>query len=215
MISPPDLSRLTEAEKDALILALWTQVQVLTARAWRSWRPGCRSRRRPRATPACRRRKGTRRTGRGRTSRRGRAKAASGARVAVARWPRNPTSSSSPKRQPAPPAGRRSARATRCCTRATTRSPCRRAGPPGGHQGRALCRPLPVLRRHDLGAGAGRHGGGRAVRPVGPGAGALPALHPRHQRPAADPAVLAPVRVGDQRGRLGRPVPAGQAALRR
>jgi transposase len=32
MISPPDLSRLTEAEKDALILALWTQVQVLTAR---------------------------------------------------------------------------------------------------------------------------------------------------------------------------------------
>jgi transposase len=32
MISPPDLSRLTEAEKDALILALWAQVQALTAR---------------------------------------------------------------------------------------------------------------------------------------------------------------------------------------
>jgi transposase len=32
MISPPDLSRLTEAEKDALILALWAQVQTLTAR---------------------------------------------------------------------------------------------------------------------------------------------------------------------------------------
>src|SRR3954447_25958638 len=32
MIPPPDLSRLTEAEKDALILALWAQVQALTAR---------------------------------------------------------------------------------------------------------------------------------------------------------------------------------------
>ena len=32
MIPPPDLSTLTEAEKDALILALWAQVQALTAR---------------------------------------------------------------------------------------------------------------------------------------------------------------------------------------
>ena len=32
MVSPPDLSKLTEAEKDALILALWAQVQALTAR---------------------------------------------------------------------------------------------------------------------------------------------------------------------------------------
>ena len=32
MTPPPDLSRLTEAEKDALILALWAQVQTLTAR---------------------------------------------------------------------------------------------------------------------------------------------------------------------------------------
>src|ERR671932_1552359 len=32
MVSPPDLSQLIEAEKDALILALWTQVQALTAR---------------------------------------------------------------------------------------------------------------------------------------------------------------------------------------
>src|SRR4051812_10904727 len=32
MIPPPDLSTLTEAEKDALILALWAQVQSLTAR---------------------------------------------------------------------------------------------------------------------------------------------------------------------------------------
>src|SRR5918994_7476745 len=32
MIPPPDLSRLTETEKDALILALWVQVQTLTAR---------------------------------------------------------------------------------------------------------------------------------------------------------------------------------------
>jgi transposase len=32
MIPPPDLSRLTAAEKEALILALWTQVQALTAR---------------------------------------------------------------------------------------------------------------------------------------------------------------------------------------
>jgi transposase len=32
MIPPPDLRKLTEAEKDALILALWAQVQTLTAR---------------------------------------------------------------------------------------------------------------------------------------------------------------------------------------
>src|ERR671926_1652919 len=32
MGSPPDLSQLTEAEKDALILALWAQVQTLSAR---------------------------------------------------------------------------------------------------------------------------------------------------------------------------------------
>ena len=32
MTPPPDLSRLTETEKDALILALWAQVQALTAR---------------------------------------------------------------------------------------------------------------------------------------------------------------------------------------
>src|SRR4051812_41292660 len=32
MMPPPDLSRLTEAEKDTLILALWAQVQALTAR---------------------------------------------------------------------------------------------------------------------------------------------------------------------------------------
>src|SRR5919199_1564063 len=32
MIPPPDLDRLTEAEKDTLILALWAQVQALTAR---------------------------------------------------------------------------------------------------------------------------------------------------------------------------------------
>jgi transposase len=32
MIPPPDLSKLTESEKDALILALWVQVQTLTAR---------------------------------------------------------------------------------------------------------------------------------------------------------------------------------------
>jgi hypothetical protein len=29
---PPDLSQLSEAERDALIVALWTQVQALTAR---------------------------------------------------------------------------------------------------------------------------------------------------------------------------------------
>jgi len=32
MMPPPDLSKLAEAEKDALILALWAQVQALTAR---------------------------------------------------------------------------------------------------------------------------------------------------------------------------------------
>src|SRR4051794_26494762 len=32
MMLPPDLSRLTEAEKDTLILALWAQLQALTAR---------------------------------------------------------------------------------------------------------------------------------------------------------------------------------------
>ena len=32
MMPPPDLTKLTEAEKDALILTLWAQVQSLTAR---------------------------------------------------------------------------------------------------------------------------------------------------------------------------------------
>jgi hypothetical protein len=32
MISPPALSTLTSADKDALIVLLWTQVQALTAR---------------------------------------------------------------------------------------------------------------------------------------------------------------------------------------
>ena len=32
MVPVPDLGRLTEAEKDTLILALWAQVQALTAR---------------------------------------------------------------------------------------------------------------------------------------------------------------------------------------
>ena len=32
MTPPPDLSRLTEAEKDALILALWARVAELEAR---------------------------------------------------------------------------------------------------------------------------------------------------------------------------------------
>ena len=32
MMPPPDLTKLTEAEKDALILTLWAQVQTLTAR---------------------------------------------------------------------------------------------------------------------------------------------------------------------------------------
>jgi transposase len=32
MMPPPDLRKLTEAEKDALILTLWAQVQSLTAR---------------------------------------------------------------------------------------------------------------------------------------------------------------------------------------
>ena len=35
MMPPPDLSKLTEAEKDALILALWAQAQTLTARVAR------------------------------------------------------------------------------------------------------------------------------------------------------------------------------------
>ena len=49
-----------------------------------------------------------------------------------------------------------------------------------------------------------RDGAGLAVRRLGPGAGALPALHPRDELPAADPAVVAPVRAADQRGCLGR-----------
>src|SRR4051794_15264446 len=88
------------------------------------------------------------------------------------------------------------------------------AGAPGGHPGGALPRPLHVLRRHDPGARARGPGGRLALRGLDPGAGALPALHPRHQLPAADPALPAPVRAADQRRRLGRPVPPRQAAVR-
>src|SRR5215213_4913665 len=80
------------------------------------------------------------------------------------------------------------------------------AGAPGGHPGRTLSRPLPVLRRGHPGAGPGRDGGGLALRRLDPGAGALP---------AADPAVPAPVRAADQRGRLGCLVPPRRAAVRR
>ena len=92
MMPPPDLTKLTEAEKDALILTLWAQVQTLTARVAElearlsqpPKTPGNSSLRRPRET---------RRTGRRRPSAPGRARAAWAGWAVAARWPRNPINS--------------------------------------------------------------------------------------------------------------------------
>ena len=88
------------------------------------------------------------------------------------------------------------------------------AGPPGGDPGGTLCRAVPLLRRHHPGPGARGAGARLAVQPEHHGTGDLPALHPRDQLPAADPAVPEPVRAGDQRGGTGRDVPPRRALLR-
>ena len=89
------------------------------------------------------------------------------------------------------------------------------AGPPRGDaRGTPRRTPL-VLRRHDPGARAGRDGAGLALRSEHRGDGAVPALHPRHQRPAPVPPVRASVRARHRRGRARRPVPPRQAGLRR
>jgi transposase len=82
MTPPPDLSRLTEAEKDALILALWARVAELEARLDAPPKtPGNSS------LPPSRGHKANR-PERGR-----RAGAAWAGRAVAARWPRSPTSS--------------------------------------------------------------------------------------------------------------------------
>ena len=131
MVSPPDLSKLTEAEKDALILALWAQVQALTARIAeleaRLKQPpktpdnsGLPPSKGPKANrPKKEKRGGPRQGSVGRQG---------GGRplAAVARWRRSRTSLSSPGQRYAPTVMPHSGRTITCCTPAMTRSTCRR-----------------------------------------------------------------------------------------
>jgi transposase len=82
MTPPPDLSRLTEAEKDALILALWARVAELEVRLSEPPKtPGNSS------LPPSKGHKANR------PERERRAGAAWAGRAVAARWPRSPTSS--------------------------------------------------------------------------------------------------------------------------
>ena len=98
---------------------------------------------------------------------------------------------------------------------ATTRSSCRlisAGGPPGSSATSAAARAAAGR----PGAGPGRYGRGLAVRRRHPGAGARPAPATRRAsvyRRLTRRVPGAPVRAADQRGRLGRHVPAGQAAF--
>ena len=79
MTELPDLSQLTHEEKDALIRALWAQVQALTARV-AELEAKLGGRRRRLTIRACRRHKARSRTGRRRAS------ATALARAAWAAW---------------------------------------------------------------------------------------------------------------------------------
>ena len=91
MTPPPELGRLTEAKKNALILALWAQVPAVTARVAElearlnepTTTPSNSS-----LPPSKRRRTGRRGSGAP-----GRAGAAWVGRAVAARWPRSPISS--------------------------------------------------------------------------------------------------------------------------
>src|SRR4051795_7004340 len=170
MISPPDLSRLTEAEKDALIPALWARVQALTARVAELEARLPQPRKTPSnsSLPPSKGHKANRPEGERRAGPR---RAAPGQPGSGRRWPRLGRGAR-PARdrqgggvRPLPGgAGRGRPAAARALRQGRPA-----AGAPGGHQGGALPRPLPVLRRHDLGARARGPGGRLAVRPVGPG----------------------------------------------
>src|SRR5512135_499718 len=213
MPAPPDLSTLTSADKDALIVLLWTQVQAVTARvaeleaklqepaktADTSSVPPSQG---PKANrPDQAKREGPRRGSLGRRGG-GRALAQDPDQFVIAK-----------------PAACVHCRSPLVDGRPETARPLWQdrsaAGPPGDHTGGALRRLLPVLRQRDAGTGSGRPGARPTVQPLDPGVRVVSARCPRHQRPAPDPAVPAPVRPGDQRRRSGYPVPAGQAAVRR
>ena len=213
MIPPPDLSQLTEAEKDALILALWAQVQALTARVAElearlneppktpdnSSLPPSKGHKANR--PERERRAGPRQGSLGRAGG-GRPLAEEPDEVVIAK-----------------------AAACAHCQAALGEADQRLHA---RYDKIDLPPVRPVVTRVERYLGRCPCCGGTTLAPVPEGleegspfgvddrgAGDLPALHPRHQLPAADPAVPAPVRAHDQRGRLGRDVPAGQAAVRR
>src|SRR4051794_33621473 len=167
MTPPPDLSRLTEAEKDALILALWARVAELEARLNEPAKTPGNSSLPPSKGHKADRPERERRTG----PRRGSLGRAGGGRP-LAEAPDQFVIA-------------KAAACARCRTalgeadqRLHARYDKVELPPirPGGHPGRALSGPLPVLRRGHPGAGPGRDGAGHPVRRLDPGAGALPAL---------------------------------------
>src|SRR3954469_7062952 len=120
----PDLSSLSHDEKDALIHALWAQVQALTARV-AELEAGLAYRRRRPTTPACRHRRAGSRTAT--TSLPGPvpARAASAARAVAACWLRHRTRLSPPAHPDARTARRHWTRPTRRWLLASIRSTCR------------------------------------------------------------------------------------------
>src|SRR3954466_2039549 len=152
MTPPPDLSRLTEAEKDALILALWARVAELEARLdappktpSNSSLPPSKGHKAKR--PERERRAGPRQGSLGRGGG-GRPLAEEPDQVVIAK-----AAACAHCRAALGEADQVPARPLRQDRSA--------AGAPGGHQGGALPRPLPVLRRADPGARRPGPGGGR------------------------------------------------------
>jgi hypothetical protein len=216
----PDLSSLTHDEKDALIRALWAQVQTLTAQvatlqarvAALDAKLGT-----PPKTPE--------------TS------SLPPSQGQKPNWPDKPARTGPRQgRQPGSPWRRPTARRSAGRDRHRPPGPLRALPSPAGRgrpdagrpprqdrpargravgdAGGALRRALPRLRRHHPGPLARGVGARHAVQPAHHRPGAVPALRPPRQLSAAQPSAAGPVRPRHQRGRAGCGVPPRQAALR-
>jgi hypothetical protein len=221
----PDLSALSHDEKDALIHALWAQVQALTAQiATLTARVGELESRLgvPPKTPdnsslpPSQGKKPNRDDKPARCGPRQGSLGRQGGGRLLAGWDHWSQPGRDGHRPPDP------LRALRGCAgrgRPHARRPLRQDRPADGHPagdaGRALRRALPLLRRHHAGPAARGAGARHPVQPQHRRAGDVPALRPPRQLPAAQPVAARAVRPRHQRGRARRRVPARQAPPRR